>query len=69
MSAHIGAIGHLRPYGLDAHDVKPLVEKARERVRKRRKRELEVEEEADSGPRVHLSARENIVHWGAASSF
>ena len=31
--------------------------------------ELEVEEEADSGPRAHLSARESIVLSGATGVF
>ena len=35
----------------------------------REKRETEVEEEADSGPRVHLSARESTVLSGATSVF
>ena len=35
----------------------------------REKREPEVEEEADSGPWVHLSARESTVLSGATSVF
>ena len=53
------------PYELDVAGG----ESAGKRVRERKKRETEVEEETDSGPQVHLSARESTVLSGTTSVF
>ena len=44
-------------------------ESAGKHAGERKRREPEVEEEADSGPRVHLSAKESTVLSGATSVF
>ena len=44
-------------------------ESAGKRVGERKKREPEGEEEADSGPRIHLLARESTVRSGTTSVF
>ena len=44
-------------------------ESAGKHARERKKREPEVEEETDSGPRVHLSARESTVLSGTTNVF
>ena len=51
------------PYALDVAGG----ESAGKRAGERKKREPEGEEEADSGPRVHLSARESTVLSGTTS--
>ena len=53
------------PYALDVAGG----ESAGKHARERKKRESEVEEEADSGPRVHLSARESTVLSGTTSVY
>ena len=53
------------PYALDVAGG----ENAGKPARESKKREPEVEEEADSGPRVHLSARESTVLPGTTSVF
>ena len=53
------------PYALDVAGG----ESAGKRAGERKKREPEGEEEADSGPRVHLSARESTVLSGTTSVY
>ena len=53
------------PYALDVAGG----ESAGKHAGERKKREPEVEEETDSGPRVHLSARESTVLSGTTSVY
>ena len=53
------------PYALDITGG----ESGGKRAGERKKREPEEEEEADSGPRVHLSARESTVLSGTTSVY
>ena len=61
----------LPQYGLDALRARRRRwrKRGKAREREREKRGPEVEEETDSGPRVHLSARESTVLSGTTSVF